>query len=609
MRLLLQALGATRGTSERRAFASNIRRPADEERTLTMPKPENSTGEFIDRWISIVWDIWADGYKYSCANAIGIAGPGSSPLRAMQVLQSDPDSIFPFTVKSLDGDRSIRENAVYDLRHVRDPLNKFDTKNYVRVTEVTDRSFTFTTLEGHFDGPDGTIKFTTYESGGWVYLRQDAYAPNAPWWNGLIAPLGAKYLTWPQQAWNLAQALREHPIFNPESSRYGGAPDRPEILNQPLVTRDRPPSAIPEYDPESPQHGGDPGPAEQSYNRRSHDGNRGWDPSHPDYWDPQRIHQAPERSRPGTAPQPEFVEEEMGFWEAFITQGGIGGELPRDHPGHLCNNPLFADDMRCLSWVEWMDVQSRKMEAHRKKWTAEAHAKFEEIEREHDRFIAEMDAHAEEMGIRISEGLRQANIEFKKEIRRLRDFGDSAGKDRQAFLDKGSARAAKAAAKRKAEFKKWVANIGNQKPTRTPTFDNRGSKRNPDPIGGFGGGGMPPNHGSTHGNAPRHGHRPRTGIQYQPTGRSTSPPDDDSDERSSSSGSGGRSEPVRRSKTTTTSRGTGSGSSGGGRSGSRSPGKTSPMRKPSSSPKTPKKHDSYGDFVQGPDGRWRKKRR
>lgn len=47
----------------------------------------------------------------------------------------------------------------------------------VKVTTVTSTSFTFTTLPGHFDPVGSTITFSTYVSGGNVYLRQTG------WWN------------------------------------------------------------------------------------------------------------------------------------------------------------------------------------------------------------------------------------------------------------------------------------------------------------------------------------------------------------------------------------------------------------------------------------------
>jgi hypothetical protein len=58
----------------------------------------------------------------------------------------------------------------------------------------------------HVAGPEGTITFSTYESGGSVYLRETAHAPNARWWENIVDPPGA-WANWQQIALNLQEGF------------------------------------------------------------------------------------------------------------------------------------------------------------------------------------------------------------------------------------------------------------------------------------------------------------------------------------------------------------------------------------------------------------------
>jgi hypothetical protein len=83
---------------------------------------------------------------------------------AMSILQSDPNSIFPFTVKSRSGISFIRMGEIYDLINTIGPFKNWGTgADPVQVTAVTSTSFTFTTLAGHHRGPGQTITFETLE--------------------------------------------------------------------------------------------------------------------------------------------------------------------------------------------------------------------------------------------------------------------------------------------------------------------------------------------------------------------------------------------------------------------------------------------------------------
>jgi hypothetical protein len=85
-------------------------------------------------------------------------------LRAMFILQSRPNAIFPFTVKGRGGETTILLGSSYDLINTTGPFNSFWTgSDPVTVTSVTTLSFTFTTLAGHHRGAGQTITFETYD--------------------------------------------------------------------------------------------------------------------------------------------------------------------------------------------------------------------------------------------------------------------------------------------------------------------------------------------------------------------------------------------------------------------------------------------------------------
>lgn len=84
--------------------------------------------------------------------------------------QRDPGLIFPF---SLGTCATITRHDLGEVCNLtQDPFFK---NAPVKVTTVTSTSFTFTTLPGHFDPVGSTITFSTYVSGGNVYLRQTGW--------------------------------------------------------------------------------------------------------------------------------------------------------------------------------------------------------------------------------------------------------------------------------------------------------------------------------------------------------------------------------------------------------------------------------------------------
>ncbi len=113
----------------------------------------------------------------------------------------------PFTVK---GCSTFKSGAECNLETGLDVLLK--PNGTVGVT-TTKTSVTFTVIEnGYFDAPGSTIKFSTYEKGGMVYLRQDAVSLGSDGYVAIaldqvfgLPPASAN--TWALQASNLATQL------------------------------------------------------------------------------------------------------------------------------------------------------------------------------------------------------------------------------------------------------------------------------------------------------------------------------------------------------------------------------------------------------------------
>lgn len=86
-------------------------------------------------------------------------------LRAMEILQSRPNKVFPFLVKGQAGETNIKLGSIYDLLNTTGPFNSFGTgPDPVKVSKLSGVSFTFLTLTGHHRGPGQTITFETYNN-------------------------------------------------------------------------------------------------------------------------------------------------------------------------------------------------------------------------------------------------------------------------------------------------------------------------------------------------------------------------------------------------------------------------------------------------------------
>jgi hypothetical protein len=102
--------------------------------------------------------------KYRHDWDIGRMSGSVTAVRAMAILLSSPNQIFPFQVKGRAAETDIRLGSTYDLVNTTGPLNNFGQgPDPVQVNAVSSTSFTFLTLVGHHRGSGQTITFETYE--------------------------------------------------------------------------------------------------------------------------------------------------------------------------------------------------------------------------------------------------------------------------------------------------------------------------------------------------------------------------------------------------------------------------------------------------------------
>jgi hypothetical protein len=137
----------------------------------------------------------------------------------MSALQADPNRFFPFNAVPLHGEHGIELGGEYNLVDsswaILNPLVYAlflppGGPYPVRVTEVGPRSFTFTSLPGHFDEPGSTIRFSTYlDNAGNVHFVHDGNARESPDWRvtNVAAPALAPDTVWRLQESNLRSWL------------------------------------------------------------------------------------------------------------------------------------------------------------------------------------------------------------------------------------------------------------------------------------------------------------------------------------------------------------------------------------------------------------------
>jgi len=136
-------------------------------------------------------------YDYQDTEQIGTVKATGGAWAVMAYMQSHMSQVFPFSTGSCS---QVQLGATCDLTpfpFLHDP---------VTVSEVGCSDFTFTTTSASGLGGGNTINFSTYEKDGFVYLQQTAHAPNASWWENIVAPTIASE-TWQEQARNLRQQL------------------------------------------------------------------------------------------------------------------------------------------------------------------------------------------------------------------------------------------------------------------------------------------------------------------------------------------------------------------------------------------------------------------
>jgi hypothetical protein len=156
---------------------------------------------------------WPTGYSYTIRHEVGYIDKGDTAADLMWRLMEQPNDFFPFRVVNLtDSNAGIRKGHKYDLQHTR---FLGDMPNEVVVESTSSTSFTFLTLETHFDGPGARITFTTYEENGIVYLEHNANAPDAGLLNATFAPAGAAFLGWKVQSSRL-KTQEKRLLYDPE---------------------------------------------------------------------------------------------------------------------------------------------------------------------------------------------------------------------------------------------------------------------------------------------------------------------------------------------------------------------------------------------------------
>lgn len=95
-----------------------------------------------------------------------------SAARAMAIIISRPNDIFPFKVGHPVLASSITVGATINLMNTIGPSNLGLGPDPVRVVAVTTTSFTFETLAGHHRGTGQTIRFDTVSVSGRLRLVQ-----------------------------------------------------------------------------------------------------------------------------------------------------------------------------------------------------------------------------------------------------------------------------------------------------------------------------------------------------------------------------------------------------------------------------------------------------
>jgi len=176
--------------------------------------------------ISGVWKPDGPGYNYAYVWRVGSISAGDTPESKMSIMQRDPNAIFPFTVVPMDpntgkpwgpdsvgappmGLSEIHLGNSYDLQGATNesvllPKGHGFGHDPVSVVEATPTSFMFRTLQGHFDGPDSYIRFSTFAKGADVLFMQRGYAPNVNNAKGTAATGITSIWSWRTQARNLA---------------------------------------------------------------------------------------------------------------------------------------------------------------------------------------------------------------------------------------------------------------------------------------------------------------------------------------------------------------------------------------------------------------------
>lgn len=178
------------------------------------------------------------GYEYSNIHDLGPTSEHGSAEEVMAYMKANPNEIFPFSIVETGDDLNSMSRAVATIekggkldligprssflpwgKSIGWALNQWQevivdksSRNGVVVVDADATSFMFKTTETHFDNAGGYIRFSTFESAGHTYFMQRGWAPNAPTWNAVPAPIITAipfFGSWEKQAANLADKTKK----------------------------------------------------------------------------------------------------------------------------------------------------------------------------------------------------------------------------------------------------------------------------------------------------------------------------------------------------------------------------------------------------------------
>jgi hypothetical protein len=166
--------------------------------------------------VGTYFDADPNGYAYFRSEVIGSGGKPAARA-AMAALQASPNDFFAFSLRSDDGSpATIEPGKKLILENREGSLFLLPGKNPVEVVAISPYSFTFKTLDGHFDPAGSMISFITEAdvSGQVLLMHIGSTIPDSnPSLLYLLAPTIAD-MAWTRQAAAMRRWLDEHPTVD-----------------------------------------------------------------------------------------------------------------------------------------------------------------------------------------------------------------------------------------------------------------------------------------------------------------------------------------------------------------------------------------------------------